>query len=216
MPIDLFYNIVSPPCRSVLMLADTIGIQFNFLEMDRSRPDHLKAELVAANPQHTIPTIVDNGFSVWESRAILIYLAEKYDKTNTLYPKDIQMRATINQKLFFDLELAKKFSDYFYPQVMAREAADPAKLQKLVDGLGFLNTALQGKDYVAGNDLTVADIALITTLTGMEAAKIDFAQFENLIKYMTKCKESISGYNKMAQQSLDRLLSFVDEILKKE
>lgn len=53
--------------------------------------------------QHTVPTLVDDGFVLIESRAIAIYLIEKhFPSGHSLYPKDATERASINQKLQFD------------------------------------------------------------------------------------------------------------------
>lgn len=93
----------SPPCRSVLMVAKNLGIDLNLKVINTHAQEHLTPEFVAINPQHTIPTLVDEGFAIWESRAILSYLAEKYGKDDSLYPKDPQKRAIVNQRLYFDM-----------------------------------------------------------------------------------------------------------------
>lgn len=100
------------------------------------------------NPQHTVPTLVDDGFALWESRAIMVYLVEKYGKTASLYPSDPKARAVVNQRLYFDLgTLYQRLADYYYPQIFAKAPANPDNLKKLEDAVGFLNTFLEGQTY---------------------------------------------------------------------
>lgn len=85
------------------MVAKALGVNLNLKTIDTHNKEHLTPEFIKLNPQHTIPTLVDNGFAIWESRAILVYLAEKYGKNDSLYPKDPQKRAVVNQRLYFDM-----------------------------------------------------------------------------------------------------------------
>lgn len=55
------------------------------------------------NPQHTVPTLVDDdGFTIWDSHAIMVYLVAKYAQNDSLYPKDLKKRAIIDQRLHFE------------------------------------------------------------------------------------------------------------------
>lgn len=147
------------------------------------------------NPQHTVPTLNDNGFCLWESRAINGYLVDKYAKNDSLYPKDPKQRAIVNQRLYFDMgTLSQRYSEYFYPQVMAKQPADPEKKKKCYEALEYLNTFLEGNTYVAGNSLTIADMTLVTTISNYEAVGLDFSKYSNISKWYAKCKASIPGY----------------------
>lgn len=71
--------------------------------MDLWKKEQLKEDFVKINPQHTVPTINDNGFILWESRAIATYLADRdHPDVHRLYPKEVHKRALINQRLQFD------------------------------------------------------------------------------------------------------------------
>lgn len=66
------------------------------------------------NPQHCIPTLDDEELVLWESRVILTYLASMYATDDKLYPKDVRIRALVDQRLHFDLgTLYQRTFDYF-------------------------------------------------------------------------------------------------------
>ncbi|XP_055849627.1 glutathione S-transferase D1-like [Episyrphus balteatus] len=181
---DFYYLPGSAPCRSVLMTAKAVGVDLNLKELNLMAGEHLKPEFVKINPQHTIPTLVDNGFALWESRAICVYLVEKYGKTDSLYPKDPKKRAVINQRLYFDMgTLYQRFADYYYPQIFAKAPADPEKFKKMEEAFGFLDIFLNGQQYAAGESLTVADIALVATVSTYEVAKFDINKYPNVAKW---------------------------------
>nr|XP_023020999.1 glutathione S-transferase 1-like [Leptinotarsa decemlineata] len=114
MGIDFYYVPGSAPCRNVLLAAKAIGVELNLKLTDLMKGDHLTPEFIKINPQHTIPTLNDNGFALWESRAIMTYLQEQYGKDDSLYPKDPKKRALVDQRLYFDIgTLYSRFADYY-------------------------------------------------------------------------------------------------------
>ena len=101
--LDLYTHPQSHPCRAVTMLLDILDVKYNYHFTDLANGEQNKPEFLALNPQHNVPFIIDGKFSLNESGAILMYLAEKYGgKNNTLYPlNNIETRARINQRIFF-------------------------------------------------------------------------------------------------------------------
>lgn len=70
--------------------------------MDLMKGEQLSEEFIKINPQHVIPTLVDDGKSIWESAAINTYLVGKYASDDSLYPKDLYQRAVVDQRLFYN------------------------------------------------------------------------------------------------------------------
>lgn len=131
---------------------------------------------------------------MWESRAIVIYLAEKYGKTDSLYPKDAQKRAVVNQRLYFDQgTLYQRLADYYYPQIFAKQAPNADNKKKLDEALDFLNVFLEKSTYAAGENLTLADISLVATVSTLETVGLDLSKWSKVSAWLAKCKATTPG-----------------------
>ncbi|XP_028170042.1 glutathione S-transferase 1-1-like [Ostrinia furnacalis] len=164
------------------------------------------------NPQHTVPTIVDDGFSLWESRAISRYLVNKYGG-EALYPEDPKARALVDQRLDFDLgTLYPRFAAYFYPQVFGGAPADEALLKKLEEALKFLDTFLEGQKYSAGSELTLADLSLVATVSTIDAAGISIESYQNVNKWFELVKSTAPKYDEANGQGVEMFRAFVAQL----
>jgi len=216
MTIDFYYVPGSAPCRSVLLAAKAVGVDLNLKYLDLMKGEQLTPEFIKINPQHTVPTLVDNGFALWESRAIMTYLAEQYGKDDSLYPKDTKKRAVVDQRLYFDLgTLYARFADYYYPVIFGGASYEPEKLTKIQDAFKFLDTFLEGQDYVAGNTLTVADLSLVATVSTFEVMKFDMSPYKNVTKWYAKVKATAPGYEEANGKNVLIFKQMVDNLAKK-
>ncbi|XP_049803077.1 glutathione S-transferase 1-1-like [Schistocerca nitens] len=197
--LDFYGEPGSPPCRTVKMVAAAIGVKLNSKFVDLDAKEHLKPEFLKMNPQHTIPTIDDNGFYLWESRAIAAYLVDQYAKDDSMYPKDAKKRALVNQRLFFDLStLYGSFADYYYPVLFyGAPKFDPEKFKKIEQAYDFLNTFLEGKEWVAGMSMTIADYSMVSSVGAAEAVGFDYKKYSNVLAWFERAKKAIKSYDEI-------------------
>ncbi|XP_053668548.1 glutathione S-transferase 1 [Anopheles marshallii] len=202
---DFYYLPGSAPCRAVQMTAAAVGVELNLKLTNLMAGEHMKPEFLKLNPQHCIPTLVDeDGFVLWESRAIQIYLVEKYcahDETlaERLYPQDPRRRAVVHQRLFFDVAvLYQRFAEYYYPQIFGKKVAgDPDRLRSMEQALEFLNTFLEGERFVAGgDDPTIADFSILASIATFEAAGYDLHRYENIHRWYERTSEIVPAADK--------------------
>lgn len=110
-PLVLYHSPFSPFSRSVILLARYLNLDVEVKVLDlKDKKEQMEPEFLKINPQHCVPTIDDNGFYLWESRAILSYLMEaKAPELLLTSPKE---KAILNQRLQFELGgLTNKFVD---------------------------------------------------------------------------------------------------------
>lgn len=194
MTIDLYYMPCSAPCRAIQMTAAAVGVELNLKFTDLLAGAHLTDEFFAVNPQRMIPVLIDNGFVLTESRAICAYLVDRYGKPDdSLYPRDPQQRALINQRLYFDMgTVYLSMSDYYYPLMFGTATAFvPDAFKKIEQMLEVFNSLLEGRTYATGKIFTIADISLLASLSSFVHSDHGFElgeKYPNVTRWFNQCK----------------------------
>lgn len=158
----------TPNGKKVTILLEECGMPYKVVPMNIQQGDQFKPEMLARNPNHRMPVLVDTEpkgggepISIFESGAIMMYVAEKAGK---FYPQDIRGRYAVNQWLMWQManqgpklgELGhfKRLGDAQGDQAYAnRRFGDEANRL-----YGVLNNALYKHRYVAGGEYTIADM----------------------------------------------------------
>ncbi|XP_061705121.1 glutathione S-transferase 1-like [Cydia pomonella] len=206
---DLYYTPGSAPCRLVLLVAAALDIQLNLKELNLQAGEHMTTEFLELNPQHTVPTLVDDGFALWESHAICRYLIRKYNNRE-LYPEDIQIRALIDQRLDFDLgTLYPRFRNFFYPQVFAGKPANESLFRNLKESLDIFNSFLKGHKYAVGDTLTLADLSLVATVSTLEAAAVSLESYPRVERWFELVKSTAPAYEEANEKGLIKFKALV-------
>lgn len=159
------------------------------------KKEQLKPEFLKINPQHTVPTMDDDGFILWESGAISQYLAETYIPDSPLYPSDTKKRAIINQRLQFFLgTLLPRMRQVTHPIMFEGLKEVPeAKRNQLYEAFELLEGFLTTSAWVAGCNVTLADLAVLAVITTIVSFGADISGFPKLSAWAEKCK-SLPGY----------------------
>jgi glutathione S-transferase len=144
------------------------------------------------NPNGHVPAIDDDGFILWESMAINLYLAKKHG-LGTLYPAALRDEARVWQwSLWGMTELERNVLTAMFNRAILPEgerdaaAADQAE-KDLQHPLGVLDGAVTKTPYLAGNEFTVADLNVASILSWARPARIDFGPFPKAADWLGRC-----------------------------
>ena len=192
----------SQPVRAVVWTCLMQGLPFEFIMTSQNRAAKQPGYLAAVNPRGTIPAIDDDGFVLWESHAILIYLCEKHG-WNSLWPDDVPGRALINQYLHFHhrnvRELVVQWSRSLWPSVFDVADPDEAWFRRntfpgLANNAAVVDDALKIVDgmlgvhpFIAGERMTLADISAYEELGQNQPAYAnctDYQPFPNIRRWL--------------------------------
>ncbi|XP_040583895.1 glutathione S-transferase 1 [Lepeophtheirus salmonis] len=216
--IELYYNPGSPHCRAVLMCIKALDLDVELSKLDLYQKfEHRRPWFVKLNPQHTLPTLKDEDFVLWESRAIMSYLVNKYgdtkSSTSSLYPKDPKLRAIVDRILFFDIgTLYKNIIDYFHPIIMYGDDGNEQKENALKTSLDILDTMVKegGGVYLVNNHITIADFSVLASVTQLEGIDYSITGYKNLSSYVEGLKKSLSYYDECNKKGIEIFRAWVN------
>jgi glutathione S-transferase len=160
-----------PPTRStrVLWTLRELDIEFEFISVDPTKGALRHPEFLEMNPAGKLPVLVDGDFILTESIAIVLYLAEKYPQKCFL-PAGLRARAEVNRWLLFtatELEqplwrIARHTSQYSPEKRLPAEI--PLARRDFLDMAAVLENHMDGRQYLVGDGVTVADFVAAYTL----------------------------------------------------
>lgn len=154
---------------------EELGVPYEFVKLDMMAEEHRQPAFLAINPMGKVPAIVDGDLQLWESGAILLYLAEKYDSPSLPLEQRAEFaqwvlfaNATLGTGIFLETRREKEMPRLFAP----------------------LNQRLTNQAFMMGDGFTVVDAAVGSILAYMPIMlNIDFAEYPALQAYVKRMTE---------------------------
>ena len=190
---EIIADPITVNCRKVLAGLKLIGADYTLTKVDYFKGEQKSPEVVAINPNATIPVMRDGDLVLWESNSILQYAADKVGNASA-YPTDLKTRADVNRWLLW--ECSAWFSTCYVhlvencvkpllgaetdPAVLDGEAANFHKLA------GIMDARLSGSAYLCSDQPTIADVAVASPMHLHGWAKLPLDDHPNVVRWMTE------------------------------
>ncbi len=163
---------------------EELGVPYEFIMLDMQSGEHRQPAFLAINPIGKVPAIVDGDFQLWESGAILFYLAQKYGNM----PPSIEEQAKINQWILFG-------NATLGPGIFV-EANREREMPKLMTAL---NQILEKQPFLLGDEFSVADVAVGSILAYIPLMlKLDLSDYPAVVDYTKRLAERPAFQKAMA------------------
>ncbi|MBX6426483.1 MAG: glutathione S-transferase family protein [Variibacter sp.] len=176
----------------VLWIAKELGLEYEHLPIEIRAANPRAEEYLAINPNGRLPAIDDDGFILWESLAITLYLAKKH-AFGRLYPADLHGEAkTWQWSLWAVNEVDRGVNIWsLHANRLPREERNPAALAEALKVLEapfrVLDGALADRPYLLGEEFTVADLNVAAVMS--RALPMDFSATPRLGTWLRRCHD---------------------------
>lgn len=180
----------------VLWLCDELGIEYDREDVGGAFGKNDQPDYLAMNPNGLVPTILDDGFVLWESNAIVRYLAGKHGAGSELWPDDPQIRASADRWMeWLSTSVAAPMVLVF--RNLVRETDETRNMDEVALGTkqatrlwGMLDAHLADNDYVTGANFTIGDIPLgVHVRRWIELRPEQAGETKNLLAWFERLKQ---------------------------
>ena len=182
----LYSFTITPNNRKVEAFVRHFDLPIEVFHVNFRKGDTQTDEYLAIHPMRKVPALVDGDLKLWESNAILTYLAAKFPETKAL-PEGIEARADVDRWLHWQ-------SCHLMPAMGALKVADKEEkdFESLLPLFDVLEPQLEGKEYILG-DLSVCDFALAPYLMTKLGRQLDYSNHPNLLAWRERM-EGLKGF----------------------
>jgi glutathione S-transferase len=211
-PMQLHTFVGSPNGRKVEAVINHLKLPVeiryhDFFAKDLRRPDYL-----AINPNAMVPALVDDTFILWESDAIIQYLADRAEDL-VLFPRDPRRRAEVVRWQFWaGIHFNKAFGTVVFEALVkpklnigpTNAAALETAQQDLARFAPVLDGHLKGRKFLVGNDMTIADYAMIKLEPYQMSMPFDWTSFADLNAYFARMRQ-VEAWTRTAPPSFEAI-----------
>lgn len=182
-----YFDVLNP--RKVCALARHLRLPVQAVRVDLGKGEHKTPAFLAMNPNGKVPVLVDGDTTLWESNAILCYLADKAG--SDLWPKDARQYEVLRWLMWDATEFAPQTGTLYFEHIIKPRfglgGPDPAEVQPALQGFrrfaAVLDAHLRHHRYLAGHTLTVADFAVAISLPYAPQAQLPLDDFPEIRRW---------------------------------
>ena len=232
--IDLYYA-PTPNGWKITIMLEECSMPYKVIPVNLGKGDQFKPDFLKISPNNRMPVIVDNSssdpISVFESGAILMYLAEK---SGRFFGEDERERVRVLEWLFWQIgglgPMAGQVSHFvnYAPNFPGDHSYSEKRYKNEYDRLlGVMNNVLESREYLAGN-YSIADMASFPWVTAYKRYEVDLDSFSNVRRWFDDIKnrpavrrgidvvkEARSFGKKQTKESLDMMFNQTSSSIKK-
>lgn len=185
------YGAATSRALRVLWMVGELGIPYEHKDWRPRAPETRTPEFFALNPNGRVPVIDDDGFVLYESLAINLYLAKKHG--SALYPADPKQEALAWQWSIWEIDrLDRQIVNHArhtkdFPEAERKPEIADAAWKEVVPALDVLETALRKSEWLAGPAFSVADLNVASAL--YRALVLDLGKWPHVQAWLRRCWE---------------------------